>query len=252
VPLTIRETGENGRVESKRLGVLTLRGDERRVKRSSLAGKETIEKVGVFIAGASRILSKIIHDRFDLLTGLPKRPELAGQLNQMKGNFSMLMIDIDHFKRINDNPKYGHDVGDIVLRRFAQIINTSIRSNVETRRDDNVVDLLFRYGGEEFVILLPNLDSKKSIGIAERLRAKVESTPIDIGGEEIHITCSIGVVDAKTAKGNGGRPPEKHLGEIMITIADRAMFSAKDNGRNGVVTAKRVDDEIFYTECHPN
>ncbi|MFH1394439.1 MAG: GGDEF domain-containing protein [Candidatus Micrarchaeota archaeon] len=258
VPLMVVEKGEDGKTESKKLGVLTLTGDKKAVRKSSLAGKESIEKVGVFIAEASRILSTIVDARFDPLTGLPRRLELMGQLREMTGklkkndNFAILMVDIDHFKRINDDHRYGHAVGDMVLRSFAQIVGSSIRSNIEAKREDNAVDLLFRYGGEEFVILLPNQDAEKALLIAERLRMKVEGTPIKIGDEEIRITCSIGVVDALAVKGNGGRPPERHLAEMMTSVADRAMYHAKNKGRNGVATVIRVNDELVFSHAVPN
>jgi diguanylate cyclase (GGDEF)-like protein len=156
----------------------------------------------------------------DSLTGLQNRRslfELGGiefsRSQRMKRPFCCMMLDIDHFKQINDN--YGHPVGDQVLREFAARCKSSVRE----------VDLIGRYGGEELVIFLPETDSETAMQIAERLRASVEGTPIDVSDQELNVTVSIGV----------SRKDENTLQlETLIARADQAMYIAKHKGRNRV------------------
>jgi diguanylate cyclase (GGDEF)-like protein len=128
-----------------------------------------------------------------------------------------MMIDLDHFKKINDT--YGHLVGDQVLKEFAQRCKTSVRE----------VDLVGRYGGEELVILLPETDRKTAMRVAERLRASVAATPIKISETEIAVTVSIGVAEKD----------ENTLQlDTLIARADQAMYIAKHKGRNCVAMSK--------------
>ncbi len=124
---------------------------------------------------------------------------------------SILLIDIDFFKKVNDN--YGHLVGDEVLKTMAQIVMNNIRKS----------DILARWGGEEFVILLPDSDLISAIKIAENLRQKVEESdfaPVD------KVTCSIGV-----ARWNEGENPDQLLRRV-----DEKLYQAKEEGRNRVVS----------------
>lgn len=156
----------------------------------------------------------------DPLTGLQNRRSLFelgriefSRAHRMKRPFCCMMLDLDHFKRINDN--YGHPVGDQVLREFAQRCMHSVRE----------VDLVGRYGGEEFVIFLPETDSEMALQVAERLRASMEAAPMRISGQEIFVTVSIGV----------SRKDEHTLElETLIARADQAMYIAKHKGRNCV------------------
>ncbi|HOM80422.1 MAG TPA: diguanylate cyclase [Armatimonadota bacterium] len=130
---------------------------------------------------------------------------------------SCLMLDLDHFKRINDT--YGHPAGDAVLRQVADILRTSVRS----------VDVVGRYGGEEFLIILPQTGAEGARVLAERIRQRVEQELFDIGGQTIHCTTSIGVAAAS----DGDVPDAGHL----IAEADRALYHAKVTGRNRVSSA---------------
>jgi two-component system cell cycle response regulator len=124
------------------------------------------------------------------------------------------MIDIDHFKKIND--AYGHDVGDKVLQELAKRCKRCVRE----------IDLIGRHGGEEFVILLPETDLDASLAVGERLRNAISHSPICIGETiELNVTASIGV-----ARKDENTP---NL-EILITRADQAMYIAKHKGRNRV------------------
>jgi len=127
--------------------------------------------------------------------------------------FSVIMLDIDHFKSFND--KYGHTVGDFVLTEFASILKDLSRK----------YDTVFRYGGEEFLVLLPRTDKKDAFRIAERMRRKVESHQFKMEKKELYVTMSAGV-----AESHGEMTAKK-----VIKDADDKLLSAKESGRNLVV-----------------
>ena len=130
------------------------------------------------------------------------------------------MLDIDHFKNVNDT--YGHAAGDAALRELAQRIETQVR----------VSDIAARFGGEEFVVLLPGTEIESGTLLAERIRKAVSATPIDIGdGNSITITVSIGV--ASVAPGQDV-DDLKTSGESLLARADVALYSAKSAGRDQV------------------
>jgi diguanylate cyclase (GGDEF)-like protein len=135
----------------------------------------------------------------------------------MKRPFCCMMLDLDHFKRIND--EYGHLIGDQVLQEFAKRCERSVRE----------VDLVGRYGGEEIMILLPETDRETSMQVAERLRTTIVATPIQVFGKEISVTVSIGVAtqDENTTDL-----------ETLIARADQALYIAKHKGRNRVAMSK--------------
>ncbi|PTN38899.1 PAS domain S-box protein [Desulfonatronum sp. SC1] len=130
--------------------------------------------------------------------------------------FSVLLMDIDHFKRVND--KYGHDVGDQALRHFSATIQKGLRQ----------VDILGRLGGEEFGIILPQTDLDGAFSIAERLRKKLERSPLCINESSVSITVSIGLAAWNM---------DTSMDEIL-KMADDALYHAKNCGRNQ--TAKHV------------
>lgn len=129
---------------------------------------------------------------------------------------SLIFFDIDHFKAINDN--YGHDCGDIALTLCAKWIRESLRES----------DIIFRYGGEEFVLLLSDTDADGAGLLAERIRSSIENHTLAYGMETIKITASLGVSTFR----------DSDTIESFIKRADEAMYSAKSNGRNQVVSAK--------------
>jgi two-component system cell cycle response regulator len=130
---------------------------------------------------------------------------------------SALLVDIDHFKRINDT--FGHDVGDEVLREFAVRLATNVRA----------IDLACRYGGEEFVVIMPDTQLKDALRIAERLRLHVSGTPFRVLGlaEPLTVTISVGVACTLGADDTQ---------EALLKRADAAVYEAKAHGRNQVVT----------------
>jgi len=127
--------------------------------------------------------------------------------------FSLLMLDIDYFKKFNDH--YGHLVGDAILKFISKLIKDNLRQ----------VDLLCRYGGEEFSIILTNTDKEGGKLAAERIRNSVENGSIKVYDEELKVTISIGVA-AFPGDGKNER--------ILIEKADKALYRAKEKGRNQV------------------
>jgi diguanylate cyclase (GGDEF)-like protein len=128
---------------------------------------------------------------------------------------SLLMLDLDHFKRINDT--YGHLGGDDVLKAFAGLVRSCLRKE----------DLLARYGGEEFVVLLPGAAQAQAFSLAERIREEVAARSFDANGHLVRVTVSIGI-----ASEAGDTLPSL---EAMLGRADEALYRAKNEGRNRVV-----------------
>ncbi len=161
----------------------------------------------------------------DGLTGLNNRRYLDNHLKilfdraAVRGRpISICMTDIDRFKLVNDT--YGHDVGDEVLREFAARIRSTVRG----------ADLACRYGGEEFVVVMPDTPIELAASVAERLRAIVEDKPFYVRSidRELSITASLGIA---TSSGAFGAPDE------ILKHADKALYEAKHAGRNRVVAA---------------
>jgi diguanylate cyclase (GGDEF)-like protein len=125
---------------------------------------------------------------------------------------SLLFLDIDKFKNINDT--FGHPEGDLVLKAMARFLQSHVR----------LADVLCRYGGEEFVVLLPQTASNQALLLAERLREGIAATPLPLSRGEIHITVSIGLSSLTPATS----------GEELVKAADAALYKAKQSGRNRV------------------
>jgi len=158
----------------------------------------------------------------DSLTGVPNRRALIEQAELVRAQrsghpMSLLMIDIDHFKRINDT--YGHPLGDEVLRQAAALMGQRLRAG----------DVLGRYGGEEFCVIAPDTDSEGALILAESLREILAATPLQTEAGAIAITISIGFTCSATT---GAREMKDLLAE-----ADVALYQAKQAGRNRVVRA---------------
>jgi diguanylate cyclase (GGDEF)-like protein len=135
------------------------------------------------------------------------------RFNRYKHPLALLLLDLDHFKEYNDN--FGHLEGDKVLVRFSQIIKSCLRAN----------DTAYRYGGEEFTVILPETGGEEAGTVAQRIRAALEAerfTPVD--GKKVKITISIGVTEYQ---------PKEEL-STFIQRADRAMYRSKQKGRNMV------------------
>lgn len=165
----------------------------------------------------------------DVLTGWNNRRylqvRLAEELARARRDANTLvclMLDIDHFKNVNDT--YGHPAGDAVLRELAQRIESQVR----------VSDIAARYGGEEFVVLLPGTETESGTLLAERIRRAVSAKPIEIGGgNSVTITVSIGIASIAPER---DADDLKTAGESLLARADVALYSAKSAGRDQVAT----------------
>jgi two-component system cell cycle response regulator len=159
----------------------------------------------------------------DSLTGLHNRRYALFRMERMLARpgrgVAGMMLDLDHFKTINDT--YGHGAGDAVLRLVARRLRAQLRSG----------DLLARIGGEEFLVALPDADRAAALDCAERLRHAVSGTPFEIGrdGVAVRVTMSVGLA---LSRGAGGESPE-----CLIARADGALYGAKSGGRDKVAAA---------------
>jgi len=151
-----------------------------------------------------------VHNRAALEEALPREIELACRHDLP---LTMLLIDLDHFKRINDN--YGHAAGDCALRVTASQVTDVLRTS----------DRVFRYGGEEFVVLLTATDSEGAAIVAERIRAAIAAEPCHCEGQAIPVTASLGYAEMSPSD-------NRHT---LFDKTDKALYKAKDAGRNRVV-----------------
>ncbi|SHO49046.1 diguanylate cyclase [Desulfopila aestuarii] len=147
---------------------------------------------------------------------LPKEMKRARRYNNP---IAILIFDLDHFKRINDN--YGHQSGDLVLKQVVETIQQLIRQDV---------DWLGRFGGEEFILIMPLTDTEGAVEIAERLREAVAEIPFLFSGEAVHVTASFGVSSIEE-----WQTAEDVSHETLLNSADVYLYQAKSNGRNLVV-----------------
>jgi diguanylate cyclase (GGDEF)-like protein len=182
------------------------------------------------IARAARYAEREMHAarfnaRTDPLTGLPNRAELDSSLpgriaeaHRSARPLSLMFIDLDLFKRIND--RWGHDVGDLCLAQAAEAMRRHVRAS----------DLMARYGGEEFVLVLDGATLEVAVAIAAELRAGVERHGLDIGGKPVGLTVSIGIAELRAGDDAGE----------LLRRADEALYRAKAEGRNRYVVALRA------------
>jgi diguanylate cyclase (GGDEF)-like protein len=163
----------------------------------------------------------VIQSRTDSLTAASNRRNLDERLEheierarRYDRKLSILMLDLDRFKQVND--RYGHTTGDSVLREFARLVQSSIRP----------ADELFRYGGEEFLVILPETGNSEAAVVAERIRSSVATSRINIAPEAaIGVTVSIGVTTF---------PDNAATADELVAASDRALYAAKTGGRNRV------------------
>lgn len=179
------------------------------------------ERLAAFLEATTVELNELIDElsrlaERDQLTGLYNRRRMDELLryelskHRLEFGLSLLVLDIDHFKKVNDT--YGHDVGDSVLRELSSCVQTMTQAG----------DTLGRWGGEEFVCLLPDANAKEAVAVAERMRARVANVSF---AHADHVTISVGVASA--------RPDDTP--ETLFRRADKALYHAKKNGRNQVV-----------------
>jgi diguanylate cyclase (GGDEF)-like protein len=156
----------------------------------------------------------------DLLTMLPNRSAISTALAQEisrchrdRRSVGVILLDIDHFKKINDT--YGHFAGDAVLRETAARLRANVRP----------YDQVGRYGGEEFLVVLPNCDLEQVAIQADRMRVKLNATPMKVEGDDIRVSASFGVT---VSDGSEKNP------DFFVRVADEALYQAKAAGRNCV------------------
>lgn len=190
-------------------------------------GVEETRNLGLLAAVARGALEKVweiedigLRARTDALTGLFNRRYFDEQLRRVLAetdrfgnNASLIVADIDHFKLVND--RYGHEVGDAVLRQVAKALADGVRN----------VDICARYGGEEIAILLPQTPLTGAAELAERMRKAIASRPVVHEGTSIAVTVSFGIA---------GYPDTVPNGDWLFSAADRALYEAKAAGRNCV------------------
>jgi len=159
----------------------------------------------------------------DPLTGINNRATLEENLNRevklaqrYERKLSLIILDIDNFKAINDN--YGHQAGDKVIKATTDLMQTCVRGT----------DMVFRYGGEEFVILLSNTDLAGADLLANRIRQSIADTVIEIGSNQLNVSASLGVAELRSNEMNA----------TFFTRADKALYQAKNSGKNRVCKAK--------------
>ncbi len=166
--------------------------------------------------------------RHDPLTALLNRRGMGQFLDheiirfhRSRKSLSLILVDMDHFKRVNDN--FGHAIGDKVLVKTANLLRECVRGQ----------DVVSRWGGEEFLIMLPETEIGSAMQVAENLRQKIQSTPIKAIDSDVNITASFGVCEI-----NGQTPLNRAL-----NLADKALYLAKENGRNRVECANDLSTD---------
>jgi diguanylate cyclase (GGDEF)-like protein len=184
------------------------------------SGARIVESESRLLAAQEALRAEATRDH---LTGLWNRRMVFGQLgrevrraNHERRTLAVVMADLDHFKSINDS--HGHTAGDAVLKEAAQRMRSALRD----------YDFIGRYGGEEFLILLPGCDVEAARDVAERVRVNVSSEPIAAGNATVTVTVSLGVACTE---------PGCETANGLIEAADAALYRAKASGRNRVETA---------------
>ncbi len=191
------------------------------------AGRRIIELQDELIATREELR---IQATRDFLTGIWNRGVITEKLNEeinraarANGSLGVIMCDIDHFKKVND--AHGHPVGDSVLIEIAQRMQATLRT----------YDALGRFGGEEFLIVVPDATTEGIVVLAERIRRAVEEEPIETASGLVSVTVSLGTV--------AGPMEQSTTLKGLIDEADRALYRAKDGGRNRVESADAVLSE---------
>ncbi len=190
---------------------------------------ETLEALGAH--GGAQLNNGLLHQKIEELAALDELTRLLNRrfgLRRLEEEFSrslrhgvplsVVLLDVDHFKRFNDT--YGHDAGDLVLRRVARVMEASLRA----------ADVVARYGGEEFMLVLPGTGQRDAVVVAERIRRTVETTRLPLGDQHLGVAVSLGIATWPIL---GCSTPSE-----LITAADEALYHAKASGRNTVAVQR--------------
>jgi diguanylate cyclase (GGDEF)-like protein len=197
------------------------------------------DELGIATTAFNQMIEKLRHNQAELeqltitdsLTGLMNRSKIITSMlehieryRRLGTPFSLLMIDVDYFKKIND--QYGHLAGDAVLIRLGRLFSELTRS----------IDMAARYGGEEFLILLEDSESDEAVQTAQRIRSVIENSETNYEGEKIKFTISIGVAQISST--------EQSVDDL-VRLADEAMYKAKEAGRNRTVAAEEISPKVI-------
>ncbi len=219
-------------VEGEILGCLSLNSDQ--ANAFDAQDLQFLSVIGYQMAASLRHFQRFSSVKnmaiYDTLTGLynrryfEERLEVEAEKSFYSGiSLSLVMVDIDHFKKINDT--FGHTEGDQILCKISSLLKNSIR------RKDTVA----RYGGEEFILILPEASLEQSFVIAERIRQSVENTPFEVGRTQVNLTLSVGISSFPSH-----RVKSK---EELVEMADQALYDAKRGGRNKVCIFTRKSSQ---------
>jgi two-component system, cell cycle response regulator len=195
---------------------LTKPFDSEELRARLLVGERILTLQDDLITAREELRFRATHD---VLTGVSNRAavmdalrgELSRQVREQR-SFGVILVDIDHFKNVNDT--FGHLCGDEVLRAVTRRMKECVRP----------YDTLGRYGGEEFLIIASDVDGNGALALAERIRSIVESKPVVTQAGEVSVTVSLGA--AVTTSTRNADP------QMLLRLADQALYRAKDNGRN--------------------
>ncbi|MBE4906728.1 GGDEF domain-containing protein [Bacillus luteolus] len=188
--------------------VLTLEKNSHWNREADLLTKSVLIAIDSVQKNNTKLTEEAMTDPLTELPNIRKFQEVLERFKNEEKSFSLVLIDIDHFKAVNDN--FGHKAGDEVLKYMAKMVSSLIRDS----------DVFFRYGGEEFVLLLPDINSSEAYEIAERIRIKVSKRNTPIGEP---ITISLGIADYPQAT--------RSLNDLF-RFADKALYKSKNEGRN--------------------
>lgn len=216
---------ESGTVAGLRELERVLLGQVGQILESNRQYQDKLDQANDLAKSQKLELERVQSDaKMDFLTRIPNRRALdermieeTSRTERYGKTFSLVLLDVDHFKKVNDT--YGHATGDRILRGLAQVLDSQRRSS----------DFLARYGGEEFIFILPETSVVKAKAFAEKLRIKVERSSFRIENKSIRVCISVGVAEIS---GKGETP------EGLFSRVDRALYRAKDDGRNRVVAAE--------------
>jgi len=192
-------------------------GAQEYLSKSHVVGQLLTRVVRHSIARQRQLQAAVNQALTDPLTGIGNRRafdmELSRRFMEWKRNqlpFSVGIIDIDHFKSVNDN--YGHDVGDQALKHVCQLVEANLRQS----------DMVARTGGEEFAVIFPDSNIESAYRVLDRMREAVELTPFELGDQKLDISISGGVAEIR----------EDNAPEKVVQCADQALYAAKEDGRN--------------------